>query len=348
MPSRLGTRLRAIPKRWYLLWAVVLVVVAAVPAAVNAARPTEHRASIEAFLVGRAASWSTAGRTDYVRSLLADPRLAQDAETISGQHVDSASLRDRVEFAPTPRSIVITGRADTPQHARDLANALAYAFANASARRLGARAQAQLADVRARLQSRPLSRRRRATLHRAESELEAVAAKPGATVVFGPRPTKAKPEQKLERWLDDLPGPYPARRDPLWAALAGLLVGCAFCTMSLLLAVRRRPMPATTGDRVVMQLPASGTAAPDRELPLGWVRALPPPRPALVYTPRVPVRLPGRFEDTDGGSADGSADSPPPGRDSLLAGLFGGLVGGFVVAASRSFRARRSPRRAGK
>jgi hypothetical protein len=344
--STLGLRLRSLPARWYLLWAVVLVVVAAVPAAVNAARPSEHTASVEAFLTGPSAARSPAGRTAYLRALLADPRLAQDAKTISGQDVDPASLRDRIDFKPTSRSVVITVRADTPQHARDLANALAYAFANASGRRLSARAQAQLVRVRAGLQSRPLKRRRRIALRAAERKLESAAANPGASVVFGPRPSTAKPDQRLDRWLDDLPGPYPPRRDPLWAALAGLLVGCAFCLASLLLWARGQPRPAPAdGARVGLQLPPSRTAAHVQgELPLGWILALPPPRPTLVYTPTSPAR-PARSEPTLESPSNGHPDPGPQNRDSVLAGLVGGLVGGFLVAASRRRRPRRSARR---
>lgn len=230
--------------RLLLLWVAVTVVLICLPPALNAFRATEFVASVEAFPVDHPDFGPVRNRVSYVRRLLDDPLVAPDTVANAGFSLNEASLLPRVTVLPTPRSALVSVRADSPDNARDLVNALAAQIANASARDLAARGQSMLDRVRDRLTgSAPRDAERRRLLARLR-RLEAVVTQPPFGLVIGPRPSAPRPSRAVDRALDRLPGPLPPRTDPLWSAVAGLALALLFCVTSYVVWTRRQRVTA--------------------------------------------------------------------------------------------------------
>jgi hypothetical protein len=147
----------------------------------------------------------------YYRKLTRDSRLQQGMRAAGARSTVYSGARIR---EPVPSEVTVTVDAPTPSQARDFALRLADELAAATRRQLGEQA---LADTQ-RLGSRHGAVRRwiGVTLR--------LAASPSARVSVGAPPATERPTGWADRLVDALPGDFPARPNPLWAGLAGVLL----------------------------------------------------------------------------------------------------------------------------
>jgi hypothetical protein len=224
--------------RWRrLLWALVALVLTLGPLALNLARAPQHEASVALF-PQRVGPYPAVGDPAAYRALLDDPVLREQMRLNVG--VGVARYGDvTLERGPRGEALVLTVAAETPADAQRFVNALAPQIAGATQRQLAGVVSRDAAALRARLRGE-LRRRDRATLRRRLRRLEALDALPPTRVL----PGAAAPRPRLERWadrlVDDLPGEFPARPAPAWAALAGLLVALTLWGVALAVAPPRR------------------------------------------------------------------------------------------------------------
>ena len=219
--------------------AVALLVLA--PLGLSLARSDHFEASLEAFPFQRAGYRQIGDPTQYMRRLLADPLVPVEAVRFWQLPLDSSKVRSRVRLEPTGRSVRVVGLSDSPDNARDLANAVALALVNASARDVGRQAREQLEETRDALAS--ATGERRAELEGTAARLRRMATKPAPSMVLGPRAAPPQPKRTVDRFIGWLPGPLPPRPGIGWTVVAGLLLASLVSLAAYLYSgARRRPV----------------------------------------------------------------------------------------------------------
>jgi hypothetical protein len=175
---------RRIPREVAVFWAVATVILVGVPAALNAARSSSYTASFVVAPIQRSDHPRRADPKTYVRSLLADPRVDDEAVQISGLPLGESALRG-VSATAIPDGVRLVVRANSPANARKLARGFRHAVANASARQHGAGAYA---------------------------------------VVAGPLEPAPRANATADRLLERMPGALPPRPSLAWSIFVGLVV----------------------------------------------------------------------------------------------------------------------------
>jgi len=240
--------LRDLPARWKRAFAAAILALTLGPLLLTSLRAESHTASVKAFPVSSLGTPKTRQPQRILRALLAQEEVEKEVASVVGP--GHYRIQDVVVRRGKPRRPVkfdMQATADTPARARDFANALRVAVFNASNRRserLGttallmlSRELSRLIDLRrARSPATPTQRR----LEREIAELERDIKAPKATFVFGPLAKAPEPRGFVDRVVDVLPGPFPAKPDPMWAAAAGFVLGLSLCLTVLML---RRPGP---------------------------------------------------------------------------------------------------------
>jgi hypothetical protein len=238
--ATLASRASSESRRRRLAWVAATAVLVLVPLCFNLARAPNFKASVELFprAVG---PYPAVTDPAYYQSFLNDPELRQQMTLNVGRGV--AGYGD-VTITPhaTRNTVVVTVAAPEPANAQRFVNALGLQIAGATQRQLGRQADREAVQVRARLRTR-LPRSERVRLRRKLRRLER----------FGPlapvRVLPGKPADRppLDRWADrlvaDLPGSFPGRPNPAWAALAGFLVAGSLWAIFLVLMPPRSRAP---------------------------------------------------------------------------------------------------------
>jgi hypothetical protein len=224
------------------VWLVAVCVLVAAPLALSLARSDRFEASLEAFPFQRPGYRPIGDPTGYVRRLLGDPLVADEAVRRSALPLDSSEALGSVRVEPTGRSVLVAAQADSPDHARDLADAVALAIVSAAARDIVGQARAQLEETRAELGSATGAERSRLerNLARLRREIEA----PAAPIALGPRATTPETTRAVDRVIGWLPGPLPPRPSVVWTIVAGLMLA-TFVSLAAYVYTgsRRGPVP---------------------------------------------------------------------------------------------------------
>jgi len=240
--------LRDLPARWKRAFAAAILALTLGPMLLASQRAESYTASVKAFPVSSPGMPRTRQPQRVLRALLAQEAVEKEVSTVVGP--GDYRIKDVVVRRGKPRrpmNFDMQATADTPARARDFANALRVAVFNASNRRIERRATtalltlsrelSRLVDLRrARSPGTPTQRR----LEREIEELEEAIKAPKATFVFGPLAKAPEPRGFVDRVVDILPGPFPAKPDPMWTAAAGFVLGLSLCLTVLML---RRPRP---------------------------------------------------------------------------------------------------------
>lgn len=231
--ASLGRGARRESRRRRLVWLFVAALLVLVPLTFNLTRASSFEASVQLF-PQRVRPYPAIFDVGYYRSLLDDPELREQMRLNVGAGVadyDAVTIRR----GPRPRQLTMNVEADTPRDAQRVVNAVAPQMVGATQRQLLNAARTDAADVRGRLRTR-VSRSERRSLRRRLRRLEEFRPPPPPRVLSG----APAPRPRIERWsdklVDDLPGDFYARPNPVWAALAGLLVALTLWSIALVLA----------------------------------------------------------------------------------------------------------------
>jgi hypothetical protein len=232
--------LPAVPRRLAGFWIVAIVMLVAIPVALNAARTRSYSASVEAFPIQHEGFAPVTDRLAYVTDLLRDPLVPHEIAVGSGLAIGEKDVLARISAQRTPRSVLLSARADTPDHAVSLVDAAAAVLANASARRLGAELRARVARLARAASADRLDAGVQVALARARADAASFQAKPLYGLAIGPRPRPPAPQQAVDRLVGYLPGPLPPRHSAATAALSGLVIALLICAVSYAFWVPRR------------------------------------------------------------------------------------------------------------
>jgi hypothetical protein len=232
-------RFAPVPRWLGIFWAAAFVTLVLVPVALNAEREAEYSASVEAFPINHPGFRPVADPLAYVRSLLRDPLLARRTVEASNLAIDEDTLLSRISTERTPRSVLITARADTPEASADLVDTLATVLANTSAQLLLSQADRQVTELRRELAADPSNSAVRASLEAARANASRIRSRPIYGLSIGPRPGPPRLHRTLDRVLGYLPGPLPPRHGLLSVAISGLLVALLVCGASYVFWSRR-------------------------------------------------------------------------------------------------------------
>jgi hypothetical protein len=232
-----------------VLCAVAVVVTMACACASTLLRSADYTASDQAFLTKAHPVASPRERLRYVRSLLNDPLLPTDADSILDFPIDVPSIPRHIALRPTAiGSVAVSATGATPTRASELVNAVAVAIYNAAWRRVKAHAALESAGARhSLLVAHTAAARRRA--RQGVIRWESRAAKPVSDIAIGPRAVPPRPTRPVDRFVDRLPGPLPPRPSVQTALLSGLVLSLLVCALaygSWAFVLRRREEDATT------------------------------------------------------------------------------------------------------
>jgi hypothetical protein len=227
---------RVSPSR--ILAALLVLAVAGTAVAFTLARQPDYRATIAVVAVERGPLRPAIG-PDYLRGRLAAGRAELETRLERGG-IDPRLLDGvAIERAPRPRgAVAISVAAATPARARQLLRLVLLQIDARSGRELGRLARRRLRTADAAVAATLAGTPERLAAERRARGLRRYLAQPrsrfGALAVRVERP---------ERWADRLaraaPGPFPARPAPIWAAVAGGLVGGGLAAAVALLRRRR-------------------------------------------------------------------------------------------------------------
>ncbi|HEX2087973.1 MAG TPA: hypothetical protein VHF89_19960, partial [Solirubrobacteraceae bacterium] len=232
------------PRRRRLLWIAIAVLLTVGPLAFTLAREGEFRVS--RVLFPRAVGpYPAPLDLRYYDSLVRDGELRR--RMVINEVAGLAEYEDvSFRFGPRPTTVTISVSADTPQAARRFINVLVPQLAGATQREVVRVALEDVEGLRARLRD-ARSGRERARLRRRLRRLESVLRVVPGRVLFDPPAGLPRLESWADRLVDDLPGDFPARPDPAWAALAGLLVAVTLWAICLVLLPPGRGRDASPG-----------------------------------------------------------------------------------------------------
>ena len=243
LAASLRAAVRSESRRRRLRWLAVAGVLVLGPLAFNLARESDYEASVALFPTA-VEPYPPIRDPGYYRSLLADPVLREQMRVNLGRPTDyhGVSIRRGSETA----QLILTAAAEVPERAQTIVNALAPQIAGATQRQLARIANRDTERVGERLSSTSLSTEDRRTLQRRLRRLQQFGEFPPPRVL----PGVLAPRPPIDGWADELvdglPGDFSARPNPLWAALAGLLVAVtlwAICLVLVLPAGRREGAP---------------------------------------------------------------------------------------------------------
>jgi hypothetical protein len=207
----------------------------AVPAAFNLARHSSYSASRDIY-PRPIAGYPLVSDPAYYRAFLGDRELqAQMYQNTGARPPEYANTHIALGMGGKLISIV---KAETPARAQELVNALGPQLANATRRQLAQQARADETKLRGELRSRTLSahdaRLRRRQLRRAVRAVR-LGPEPPERIVLGAPAGRPPIRGFADKLADSLPGAFPARRSPVWAGLAGLLVAATLWLIGLAL-----------------------------------------------------------------------------------------------------------------
>jgi hypothetical protein len=227
---------RALSSRW-ALWLGVAAILVLGPAIFTLLRDSRFEATTELTPVA-VAGYPEVTDPAYYRGLLGDPAIAAEILRTTGLGLRSAD----VELGPGSggRSVVVTTTGATPKQAHTLVNALAHQLSQATRRQLAAEVQRELATLRPLESAKGRGPLRRRLDDRIE-ELEALGPLPPARAVPARPAPVPEPERWADRVVDALPGGFPGRPSPFWAAVAGLLLAATLWTIAFVLDRPRAP-----------------------------------------------------------------------------------------------------------
>jgi hypothetical protein len=217
------------------LWAVVAAILALGPAVFTLLRASHFEASTGMTPVA-VGSFPKVPDPAFYRPLLADPMLRFEIRRTTGLELDP----EDITIAPMLRSerLQLTAEGETPREANALANGVAHQLSQSTRRQLAAEVQRDLSTLRPLASARgsgPLRRR----LDRRIERLEALGPLPPARIAPD-RPGRApEPPRWADRVVDALPGEFPGRPSPFWAAVAGLMVAATLWGIVFVLGGRR-------------------------------------------------------------------------------------------------------------
>jgi len=209
------------------------LLLAAFPTVLNALRQPTFSASAAVSAAQQPGFGPVEDRIGYVRRLMDEPEVARQTVLYAGLPIDESKLAAMVDIRPAGRPVLLLAHADSPEHARDLANTLAVVLANASTRDALRRATRALASIRVRLSREPLSPAERQALADREQQLERTTIRPFYGLAIARRAQSPHPTRIVDRALDRLPGPLPARPGLAVTALVTLSMFAlifTFCT----------------------------------------------------------------------------------------------------------------------
>ena len=180
----------------------------------------------------------------YYKALLQDPELRGQMQLNVGTGVADY---DDVTFTPVrPKGpLRMTVAAPTPTRAQRFVNALAPQMVNATSRQLAVLAERARIATEVRSETAPRPADRRALRKRARRLLKFGDFPPPRVLIGRPAPRPAL-DHLADRLASDLPGDFHPRPNPLWAALAGLLVALTLWAIGLVL-VPPSPRPPDEG-----------------------------------------------------------------------------------------------------
>lgn len=214
--------LRETPRR-RLAWVAAAALLALAPLAFNLTRESRFEASVEIF-PREVGPYRAIQDPRYYRSLLDDAELRRQMQLYAGE---ATGDEDDVTIGrgSKPGTLTLSVESRSPEQAQAFTDALAPQIANATTRELARSASQDAKRLRGRLLRGRLSNRRRVKGRR--RRLIELSGAPTARVVLG-APSPSPPAQRwADRVVDDLPGEFSRRPNPVWVALAGLLVTAA-------------------------------------------------------------------------------------------------------------------------
>jgi hypothetical protein len=220
--------------------AVLLVLVAAaVPVAFTLARQPDYRASVSVVAVERGPLRPSIDPA-YVRDRLA-AGSAELATRLERSGIDPGLLRG-VAIEPDRRpagAVAISAAASTPARATQLLELVLLQVDALSAAELERVARRRLRTTELELAAALPGSAERAALVRRRGQLRRYLDEPRAR--FGAlEMTVERPGRWADRLARDLPGAFPARPSPIWAGVAGALVGAALAAAAGLFRRRGR------------------------------------------------------------------------------------------------------------
>ena len=248
-------RLRRLGPRERAIWAVVILLLALLPAVVSAARPETVRSDV--LLQPAAGETARAeAMADYARRVVAVPFVQVRIAAERNRYWSLIGLRPvRVGVAaagPGAQGVRLTVAARTPKEARNVNAVVAEQVTALSRGAAGRRASARagLRTIERTLRDSQLEPARRAQLV-AQRRFVAVQARQerGVVALRVARPATKPAGDRIDRLVWPVASDGVPRADPLWAGFAGLLLGLALCALWLALPAGRRPArSAATGE----------------------------------------------------------------------------------------------------
>ena len=244
--TAVADRLRRVGPREWAVWAVVILVLAIVPALVSAARPQTVRSDV-VLEPAAGASARPGAMAGYARAVLHLPVVQSHIAAQRNRYWNLIGLRhvdvDVAAVGAGGQGVRLTVAERTPGKARGLAGIVAEQLAAQSREAAPRRARAR-AGVRAidrALQAPGLTAARRAELV-AQREFIAAQARQdrGAIALRVARPATLPAGDRVDRLVSPVAPDGVPRPDPLWAGFAGLLLGLALCALWLALPAGRR------------------------------------------------------------------------------------------------------------
>jgi hypothetical protein len=230
--TRLGEHARLESRRRRLVWIAIAALLVVVPLSFNLARAPDFKASVELF-PSAVAPYPPITDPSYYRSFLGDPELRRQMQINVGEGV--ADYRDvTIDRDSSTGRLKLTVAAATPAKAQRFINGLAPQIAGATRRQLGVQARRDRAKLRARL-SPTLPRTKQLALRRQLRRLGRFGEFPPGRVLIGHPASMPRLKSWADRLVADLPGDFPSRPNPAWAALAGLLVAATLWAICLVL-----------------------------------------------------------------------------------------------------------------
>ncbi len=228
---------RVSPSR--VLAALLALAVAGVAVAFTLARQPDYRAVVSVVAVERGPLRPSVG-PDYLRERLAAGRAELETRLERGG-LDPRLLGGvSIERAPRPRgAVAIAAVAATPARARELLHLVLLQIDARSASELARHARRRLRAAEAAAAATAAGTPERAVADRRVRGLRSYLAEPRSR--FGA--LTAIRVERPERWADRVaraaPGEFPARPSPVWAGIAGGLVGAGLAAAAGLLRRRR-------------------------------------------------------------------------------------------------------------
>ena len=213
------------------VWMWVAAILVLGPAVFNLARQDEFTSSVP-FTPTAVGPYGKVVDPAYYRGLLDDGVLRRNVEQTVGKDADLASVT--IDLREGTADLLLTARGDSPMKAYALANGAAHQLGQATRRALAAEAQRTLSVLRplAGAKGRGPVRRR---IAREIAVLDALGALPPPRIfVQGPGPPPG-PRHAADELVDALPGRFPGRPSPFWAAVAGLIVTAALWGIAFVL-----------------------------------------------------------------------------------------------------------------